>query len=167
MFAIGISVAVSVCSIVVLILWTRDDTRASPLPKVTADGRAAAAGSTASSGVSPASAPTPATSAPAAAVPALGSSALPTATQPATPTPAPPPPTATAAPATERAAPAANTGTVNVPTKGGHRIWIDERLVGESPGSFSIRCGTHAVRIGSAGALQRVNVPCGGAVDVR
>jgi hypothetical protein len=54
-----------------------------------------------------------------------------------------------------------------VPGKGGHRVWIDERLVGESPGAFSVRCGSHAVRIGSAGVVQHVNVPCGGAADVR
>jgi hypothetical protein len=54
-----------------------------------------------------------------------------------------------------------------VPTRGGHRVWVDEHLVGESPGSFSVRCGKHAVRVGSAGGVQHVTVPCGGEVDVR
>jgi hypothetical protein len=58
-------------------------------------------------------------------------------------------------------------GTVRVVSRGSHRVWIDDRLVGESPGSFPIRCGQHSVRVGSAGTAKQVNVPCGGEVDVR
>jgi hypothetical protein len=58
-------------------------------------------------------------------------------------------------------------GTVRVVSRGSHRVWIDEHLVGESPGSFPIRCGQHTVRVGSAGTAKPVNVPCGGEVDVR
>jgi hypothetical protein len=58
-------------------------------------------------------------------------------------------------------------GTLNVLRRGGHRVWVDERLVGESPASFSVRCGKHDVRVGSAGAVQHVNIPCGGEADVR
>jgi hypothetical protein len=59
-------------------------------------------------------------------------------------------------------------GTVTVPPeKKGYPVWIDEHLVGESPGTFQVACGLHAVRIGSAGAAQRVSVPCGGDVGVK
>jgi hypothetical protein len=58
-------------------------------------------------------------------------------------------------------------GTLTVPTRGGHRVWVDEHLVGESPGNFSVHCGKHAVRVGSAAGVQHVTVPCGGEIDVR
>jgi hypothetical protein len=58
-------------------------------------------------------------------------------------------------------------GVVKVTTRGGHRVWIDDRLVGESPGAFTIHCGSHGLRVGSAGTVQRVNVPCGGEVEAR
>jgi hypothetical protein len=59
-------------------------------------------------------------------------------------------------------------GNVTVPlSRGGHRVWIDNHIAGESPGSFPIRCGWHSVRVGSQGGLQHVNVPCGGDLEVR
>jgi serine/threonine-protein kinase len=59
-------------------------------------------------------------------------------------------------------------GTVTVPpARAGHRVWIDGRLVGESPGRFRVSCGPHAVRVGSHGALRSVDVACGEDVGVR
>jgi hypothetical protein len=58
-------------------------------------------------------------------------------------------------------------GNLNVVTRGGHRVWVDEHLIGESPGNFSVRCGWHSVRVGSQGIVQHLNVPCGGEAEVR
>jgi hypothetical protein len=42
-----------------------------------------------------------------------------------------------------------------------HRIWVDNHIVGESPGTFSVRCGWRSVQVGSQGWKHNVNVPCG------
>jgi serine/threonine-protein kinase len=158
--AIAISLVVSVFSLAIIVLWSRKDTSASTPPKPSATART--------------SAPEPVASAPAAqataavfpAAPAAQAAPLPTATVEA------PAPAETAAPvATAAATPApgaaSNMGTVRVVSHGSHRVWVDDRLVGESPGSFPIRCGQHSVRVGSAGTAKQVSVPCGGEVDVR
>jgi serine/threonine protein kinase len=49
---------------------------------------------------------------------------------------------------------------------GGHRIFVDGRVVGESPSSAVVSCGTHNVQVGSAGTARSVVVPCGGSVSV-
>lgn len=49
---------------------------------------------------------------------------------------------------------------------GGHRVYVDGHVVGQSPGTFHVRCGRHAVRIGSGAATKTVNVPCGGFADL-
>jgi hypothetical protein len=46
-------------------------------------------------------------------------------------------------------------------------VFVEKRVVGESPGTFSVRCGWHAVKVGSQGNVQNVNVPCGGDVVVK
>ena len=78
---------------------------------------------------------------------------------------------ASSAPAASSPAPSAssvgNVGNLNVSTRGGHRVWVDERLVGDSPAIFRVRCGVRSVRVGSQGYLQRVKVPCGGDVEIR
>jgi hypothetical protein len=48
-----------------------------------------------------------------------------------------------------------------------HRVWVDGRVVGQTPGVFAVRCGSHAVRVGSQGTLRTVVVPCGGTVAAR
>jgi hypothetical protein len=58
-------------------------------------------------------------------------------------------------------------GTLTVSARGGHRVWIDERLVGESPASFPVSCGTHTVRVGSQGAPRHVEVACSSEVVIR
>jgi hypothetical protein len=52
-------------------------------------------------------------------------------------------------------------------SRGGHRVWVDKHIVGESPGTFSVRCGWRTVQVGSQGGVQNIQVPCGGDVDVR
>jgi hypothetical protein len=64
-------------------------------------------------------------------------------------------------------APSATTGTITALMKGGHRVWIDSKIVGQSPASFSVACGPHAVRVGSHGATRHVEVPCGNEVFVK
>lgn len=48
----------------------------------------------------------------------------------------------------------------------GRRIFVDEKVVGETPESPQVKCGKHQVRIGSAGKTQTVDVPCGGSISV-
>jgi serine/threonine-protein kinase len=49
---------------------------------------------------------------------------------------------------------------------GGHRVFLDGRVVGESPASIRVRCGKHEVRVGGNGISQPVDIPCGGSVLV-
>jgi serine/threonine-protein kinase len=58
-------------------------------------------------------------------------------------------------------------GTVMTSTASpGRRIFIDGRTAGETPAPVVVSCGTHRVRIGSAGRTSTVEVPCGGEVLV-
>ncbi len=94
----------------------------------------------------------------------------PTPPAPAIPSSSPPLAPAPLAVATTAApnAPPPDRATVTVPPeRAGHRVWIDGRLVGQSPGTFKVRCGTHAVRVGSKGSLHRIHVDCGADVTVR
>ena len=100
---------------------------------------------------------------------------LPVTAQPAAPAPS----AAPAAAATESAAPSAEPAPaasdapaetnadqgviVTQQTPPGRRVWIDEHLMTEqTPESFTVRCGKHRLRIGSAGKGQMIDVPCGG-----
>jgi hypothetical protein len=59
-------------------------------------------------------------------------------------------------------------GRITVPAdRGGHRVWVDKHIVGESPGSFDVSCGSHTVQVGSAGTVQKVDVACGVETEVR
>jgi serine/threonine protein kinase len=59
-------------------------------------------------------------------------------------------------------------GTITVPaSRAGHRVWIDDRMVGEAPGTYAVRCGVHSVLVGSRGYLRHVRVPCDTDVEVR
>jgi eukaryotic-like serine/threonine-protein kinase len=49
----------------------------------------------------------------------------------------------------------------------GWRIFVDGAVVGQGQGPFRVRCGVRNVRVGSAGDLRSVDVPCGGTVEVR
>jgi hypothetical protein len=60
-----------------------------------------------------------------------------------------------------------NEGTVHTGSKSaGHRVFVDGKVIGQSPLSFPIRCGAHKIRVGSQGAERAVDVPCGGEVTV-
>ena len=48
----------------------------------------------------------------------------------------------------------------------GHRVFVDGFVAGFAPSSIKLKCGAHSVRVGSAGKMQRVVVPCGGRVSV-
>ena len=80
----------------------------------------------------------------------------------AAPTPAP-----SATPSVSvTAAPPSSVGTIRAADSGGHRVWIDGKLVGDTPKSYEVLCGNHVVRVGSGGQPQMVEVPCGGEVQV-
>ncbi len=95
-----------------------------------------------------------------------------------TPVPAAPPPTSEPAPP----APAAPPPVVEAPSSSpipvgmgrlvtaaattGRRIFVDERTLGQTPEPILVKCGAHAVRIGSAGRRLLVDVPCGGELEV-
>jgi serine/threonine protein kinase len=49
---------------------------------------------------------------------------------------------------------------------GGHRIFVDGRIVGESPSPAVAPCGTHSVQVGSAGTARSVQIPCGASISV-
>jgi eukaryotic-like serine/threonine-protein kinase len=49
---------------------------------------------------------------------------------------------------------------------GSHRIFVDGRVVGESPSPAVVSCGTHTVQVGSAGTARSIQVPCGGSISV-
>ncbi len=73
---------------------------------------------------------------------------------------------AASAPPPRPAIPATTGNVVASSRAAGHRVFIDGRVAGQGPGSFLVKCGRHTVRVGSSGASQRVDVPCGGAVNV-
>jgi len=82
---------------------------------------------------------------------------VPTATAtPATVATAPPD---AGAPATAAPAPADGMGEIVI-AEGGHRAWIDGKLVGETPLHYRTTCGSHTVRVGSSGKPRTVDVAC-------
>jgi len=102
---------------------------------------------------SPAPTALPAVSAPTASVAA----AAPTSTASAAAAPAPPPAVALAA----------TTGRLlTAPEEKGHRIFVDGRVAGGGGAPIVVRCGKHAVRVGSRGVVRQVDVPCGGDAPV-
>jgi serine/threonine-protein kinase len=73
---------------------------------------------------------------------------------------------APAPPASE--VPESTSGTITVPvSRVGHRVWIDDHVVGEAPGRYAVTCGAHTVRVGSQGDTRHVVVPCNGDVPVQ
>jgi serine/threonine-protein kinase len=77
--------------------------------------------------------------------------------------PTPPPGVASAAPIEATIPP--DVGELRPPAYAdGHRIYVDERVVGEGTAPIRVRCGRHSVRVGSAGRLQHLDVPCGDAL---
>lgn len=58
-------------------------------------------------------------------------------------------------------------GAIDVrPAAGEHRVFVDGRVVGNSPGTMVVDCGEHVVKIGHDGKEQAIEVPCGGRATV-
>ncbi len=54
-------------------------------------------------------------------------------------------------------------GTLHTPVEAkGHRVFVDGFIGGYAPIPFKLKCGKHSVRVGSAGKLQSIDIPCGG-----
>jgi hypothetical protein len=86
---------------------------------------------------------------------------------------APPPPpiaSASAAPATSAApsAPVAEgMGVITTATAAkNRRIFVDDKVVGQTPSSVTVQCGAHKVKLGSSGLVQDIDVPCGSEIAV-
>jgi serine/threonine-protein kinase len=152
-FVVIAMVALATCGAVGAFYLTRGHADAAPVRATPSAARSVPASAAATT--PPAATPTTATASP--AIPPAASAPSTTAASSAAPAPAPTPSSA------PPAAPDDPTmGQLTIPpSRGGHRVWIDNRLVGESPGSFPIRCGWHDVRVGSQGGTQHVNVACG------
>ncbi len=76
-------------------------------------------------------------------------------------------PAASAAPVATATTPDSTSGTlVTAPESVGHRVFVDGKLLGDAPQKVELSCGEHAVRVGSKGSLQKIQVPCGGEVIV-
>jgi hypothetical protein len=91
----------------------------------------------------------------------------------ATPMPAPAPapePVVTASAKVTLAKPPPSTkttGIVKVKRNGwGHRIYIDGQVAGQGGRDITWQCGSHRVKVGSAGKESTVEIPCGGTVEV-
>ncbi len=120
----------------------------------------------------PAASTTPiAASTPAPTAPAV--SAAPSDSAPAPVASAPPVASAVASAAPAASAPSpvpapasGDTGTLQLPARAAqHRIFVDGKVAGEGTNPIQLHCGSHLVKIGSAGTEKKVDVPCGGAVS--
>lgn len=49
---------------------------------------------------------------------------------------------------------------------GGFRVFVDNRVAGNTPEPIVVPCGAHVVKVGSHGTPQNLFVPCGGELDV-
>ena len=89
---------------------------------------------------------------------------------PPSPSPSPPPspsPSPPPSPPSASAASTATTGRLLTPSSElGHRVFVDGRFAGGGGVPLTVRCGRRTVRVGSAGKLRSVDVPCGGDLDV-
>ena len=176
---VGLVVAsIVLVSGLVFLRFRRDATRAAhPTPVAAAPPRptlaAAAAASTSTTLTAPTPTPTtptptPTTPTPATTTPTSASVAV----LPPSPVRAPPPAAPAPAAATppfpsELASTGATTGDLDTSAaRPQHRIWVDGRVVGQTPGVFAVPCGRRAVRLGSGGSLQTVEIPCGGQLKV-
>ena len=69
----------------------------------------------------------------------------------------------------EEAGADADMGTVLLPPRAaGHRIFVDGRR-GKTDASepLRLRCGRHAIQIGSSGTPETIDLPCGGEVQLQ
>ncbi len=149
---------------------------APPTPSVAAAPAASAeplpaAEPTATASVAPAAAEPPV----AVAAAVTGSSTPPAAVseQPAPASPVPSasspaaPPAVTAASASPTPQGASDMGDLVPPASAAqHRIFVDGKVAGEGTATIHLHCGSHLVKVGSAGAERKVDVPCGGALNL-
>jgi serine/threonine-protein kinase len=74
---------------------------------------------------------------------------------------------AASAPAPASDAPRLGTGLVRTASAVPHRrIFVDDVTVGQTPDTVTVKCGMRAVKLGSSGRVQRLDVPCGGEVTL-
>ena len=84
-----------------------------------------------------------------------------------TPAPVASVPRPTSAPAAAAVPPRETTGRLLTDaSEKGHRIFVDGRFAGGGGAPLVVRCGRHDVRVGSAGRLRKIDVPCGGDLSV-
>jgi len=149
--AAGLTFGAAASAAIALLFWPRGPADVETGRKPTASGAPSASSAALKPAVS-------------AAVPSGVAKAAPSAPPALAPAPAP---AAAAAPAPSETT-EATSGTITVPpSRAGHRVWIDDRMVGEAPGTYAVRCGVHSIRVGSQGYLQHVRVPCETDVEVR
>jgi serine/threonine-protein kinase len=48
----------------------------------------------------------------------------------------------------------------------GRRIFVDERVVGQTPDAVVVKCGVRSIKLGSSGVTRAVDVPCGAELTV-
>jgi serine/threonine protein kinase len=123
-----------------------------PPPTAASASASAAAPASASALPSESAAPSASASASASAAPAAPASAAPSASAPASP------------PASASASPSSSPTAAEISTEAAsphHRIFVDDRVVGETPSTVTVACGKHTVKIGSSGKPQDVDIPCG------
>jgi len=60
-----------------------------------------------------------------------------------------------------------DTGLLHTPSSTwNHRVFVDGLVRGNGGDVIRVTCGRHWVRVGSAGRVQSVDVPCGGSIAV-
>jgi hypothetical protein len=62
--------------------------------------------------------------------------------------------------------PGPNEGVVKTRWSTGHRLFVDGLVVGQTPAQVLVACGTHVIKVGSAGREQSLDVPCGATLTV-
>ncbi len=141
---------------------------ASAKPGASASPPASASGALASSAQPASAAPPASASVSALASAAPSASAAPVTSAAASTNAAPPIPSASAAPVTS-ATSGANPQMAEISTEKAqphHRIFVDDKVVGETPSTVPVPCGKHTVKLGSAGKPQPIDVACGERVEV-
>lgn len=71
------------------------------------------------------------------------------------PAPSPDPPPVVAKPADDFG------DIVLPPSAAGHRVFVDGRVAGDGSKPLHVKRGKHAIKIGSSGKTQSIDVPCG------
>ena len=106
----------------------------------------------------------PVTAAVAPSSPSSLAATMPSAEEPAGSAPSATRPVASAAMAAATPPASASPGVATLRTSdklGGHRVFVDGKVVGNSPGPLTAPCGTHKVKIGSSGAEVEKDLACG------